>query len=607
MSRVTRQFSAGLIALLAAAALSHAAPAPSDASPFAAVPASAPIVISVRGVEGTTDRFLVMLKKALPEYAGTLEGILKSVMDGTYTEGRKPRGLQKNGPIFVVFTEMPKAPDEPKAALVVAITKYEEFRDNAFTEEERKSLKTNKAGYESITTSFGETFHLVNKKEFAVVTTSSDIAESFTKKQPGIDERISKEQAARLLAGDVGVYVSMDTLNKEYAEQIKQAKTTLLSTLDSASDMVDQSQRGGLLMVKKLIDPVFQAVEDSRGIVLTLEFRPAGLALHLETELRKGTPTAKALGGSKLSAFKGLEKMPGGQITYVGMESNKAIMSTLAEIMLSASLGGDEKQVKAAQAAVEAIANAEPGTRLEAYNIPMAGIQVAHFGDPAKALAAQLDLVNVLNSGLTYAGGVLKEKPTVTPKAKKYGDIEFTSVKLVWDPEKMAEGAGKGTPLPDDAKKQLAEAMKKILGESQTSWVGTDGKAVWQVTAKDWETAKKLLDNHAKGSDTAGKLEAFTSVRKELPAEANIVAMADMVRYLGIMLDITKPMLESMLPLPVKIPSGATGLPPTYCGTAVVLKGDRASLDVFISGDTVHEIYKAYVLPLIGAAGGAAN
>jgi hypothetical protein len=606
MSRVTRLLSAAAIAFLAMAARAPAAPAPSDASALSIVPASAPIVVSLRGVEGTTGRFLVMLKQALPELAGTVEEYIKKAMAGDFTEGRRPRGLAKDGPIFLVFTEIPKPGDaEPKIAVVLSITKYEEFRDNLLSEDERKTLKTDPAGFETATMSFGETIHLINKKEFAVVTPVQDVAEAFTKKPKGIDEHISKEQSAKLLAGDIGVYFSMDTLNKQYADQIKTARETAREGLKTLSETVEKSQRSAFVFLQKILDPTFQGIEDSRGILLTLEFRPGGLAVHVETEIRPGTPTAKALEGNKGSAFKGLETMPGGLATYIGMEANKKMVAALSEIVFASSVTGDDKAEKATRAAIDELVQSDPGTSLNAYNIPMQGIQVSHYADPAKAVVAQLKLFAELASGTAYSSGLLKEKPKVTPKAEKYGDFEFTSVELRWDAEKMAQGAGGPAPLPDEAKKQIATAIKKVLGESQTSWIGTDGKVVLQVTAKDWATAKKLLDNHAKGTDTAAKVAAFRDVRGQLPAEANIIALADVVRYIGLMLETAKPIIENMLPLPVKLPTMPANLPITYCGAAVTLKADRASVDAFISVGTVHEFYKAYVLPLFGAGGGA--
>jgi hypothetical protein len=604
MSRLTR-LTAALLVLLAAASVAPAAPAPDDNSPLALVPESAPIVVYVRGVEAAKDRLIATIKKALPEHAGTVETFLnKTWTDGT-PDGRKLRGLVKKGPVFAVFTEMPKPPDEPKVAVVLAVTNYTEFRDNILTEEERKSIKA-ETGFESATVS-GETLYFVDKKEFAVVTPDKDVAKSFTKKQKGIDGRISKEQADKLLGSDVGVYVSMDAMNKEYAEQIKKAKESAHEGIKTISESVDKSQRGTFALLEKIIDPAFQAVEDSQGLLFTVEFRPTGFAFHLQTELRADTPTAKALAGARQSAFKGMDGLPSGQLIYVGMEANKWIMAVSSEMTFGASTDAASKEGKALRAAIDELVAADPGTILSAYSLPMRGVQVSHFGDAAKAFDAQTKLLQALGSGTAYGGGFLKGKPTITPKAEKFKDIEFTHVEMKWDPEKIAEAGGPGgVALSDEMKKQLGEAFKKMMGEGVNTWVGTDGKAVLQITAKDWADARKLLEDHFNGTGTAGSTAAFRDVRKELPAEATVVTLIDFVRYAGIILDFAKPIIENSVPLPLKIPSAPANAPATYSGAAITLKGDRAGLDIFISAETVHGFYLAYVQPILQGFGGGA-
>jgi hypothetical protein len=601
MSRILR-FTAAAVLALAVVAPVRAAPRPDDKSPLARVPASAPIVVHLRGVEGTKDRFVALLKKALPEVAPVVELYLEQAVKGELTDGRTLRGLAKDGPHFFVFTQMPKG-DEDNVAIILAITKYEDFRDNVLKDDERKKLKTEADGYEW-TEVDGKSVYFVNKKDYVVATPSKDVAVSFTKKQKGLDERISKEQAARLLGDDAGIYVSMDAVNKEYADQIKLAKESAAEGLKKLAEAAEANQRAALEFMRKLIDPAFQAVEDSQGIVFSLSFRPSGLAVHLETELRPGTPTARVFEGNKHSALKGLDGMPGGKMVYIGMESNKSLMSALGEMVFGAGLDPASKEGKETRAALDALAGADPGALVEAFDIPIQSIWVAHYGDPAKALEAQLRLIKSLGSGAAFSMGMLKDKPKVTPGAEKYHGIEFTRVELKWDLDKMVESSGGGVPLSDDAKKQLMEIVKKALGEGSTTWIGTDGgKLVLQVAAKDWATAKKLIDGTYTETGNAGSVAAYRDVRKELPAEANVVALVDVVRYADMALNFARPIIETMMPL--KIPAAPANLAPTYSGGTVTLKSDRASLDGFLSAATVHQIYKTFVQPLMGGAGAA--
>src|SRR5262249_21221127 len=147
-------------------------------------------------------------------------------------------------------------------------------RDNALKDDERKGLKAGD-GYEEATLQSGDPVYFVDGKEFVAVSPRKEVAAAFAKKQPGLDTRMSAEQAATFLGCDVGVYVSMDLVNKEYAEQIKEARGAVDQALKTAAEGLTKNERGLVQIAQRLAGPAFQAVQDSQGILLTAEFRPA--------------------------------------------------------------------------------------------------------------------------------------------------------------------------------------------------------------------------------------------------------------------------------------------------------------------------------------------
>src|SRR5206468_1110007 len=131
--------------------------------PLAQVPATAPIVVQLHGFERTRERLDALLKNAMPDFAGParekMDAALKDALDG-----RELKGLTKEGHIFVVFTELPKAGQAvPKMAVLLPVTKYETFRDGLLKDEERKGLKADPAGYEAATIE-GQATYFVNRK-----------------------------------------------------------------------------------------------------------------------------------------------------------------------------------------------------------------------------------------------------------------------------------------------------------------------------------------------------------------------------------------------------------------------------------------------------------
>src|SRR5262249_9553462 len=154
-TRMVGTMGAALAALLLGTAAARPAPVPGAPAGLDQVPATAPLVLHLRGVEGTKDRLLALLKNALPDvYPMVQAKVDEWFKDGI--DGRKLNGLPKDGPIFVAFTELPKPGEEPKVAVILAVTKYAEFRDNVLKEGERKNLKADGAGVEKTTLDNGE-------------------------------------------------------------------------------------------------------------------------------------------------------------------------------------------------------------------------------------------------------------------------------------------------------------------------------------------------------------------------------------------------------------------------------------------------------------------
>lgn len=350
-------------------------------------------------------------------------------------------------------------------------------------------------------------------------------------------------------------------------------------------------------MIEKAIDPIFQGVEDSQGMLFSVEMRPAGVNLHATAEVRKDTATGKFLGQNQVSTFKELDRLPAGQLIYTGVQTSPTLFQTLGGLIQGVTANLDGKEMKDVKQALEQLGKADPKSLVGSASLPPAGVQVWSYAEPAKALAAQIKLIEGLTGGHTYVGGLLKEKPVIKAKARKYGDVEFTSVKLVWDPEKMVEQSG--ATLTEDQKKAFVESMRKMMGDEAHSWYGSDGKHLLQVTAPDWSAAEKLLDDYSKGQSAIGKVAAFRDVRKELPAEATILAQFDLARYVGVMVNYVKPILPPQAQLPAKYPPAIPKDRLSFAGMAITMLQGRGSFDLYFSTQSLKDTYETFIRPLV--------
>ena len=233
---------AAVFALAVTAPAAWAAPA--GESPLSWVPATAPVVVHLNGLEAARDHLAAFLKNAVPDRADMLLEQYDSMLKNGF-QGRKLRGLAKDGPIFMVVSDLSGGPDS--FAVVAAVSDYAEFRDNLLSEDEKKDLKT-VDGYESATFG-GMPVYFVDKKDYVVFTPSKELAESAVKKATGaegtagLEGKMSKAQAARFAASDFGLYVNMEAVNEKFADQIKAAHTQFNDQLDKAAEALVRSRR----------------------------------------------------------------------------------------------------------------------------------------------------------------------------------------------------------------------------------------------------------------------------------------------------------------------------------------------------------------------------
>ncbi|HMF11721.1 MAG TPA: hypothetical protein VKE94_05425, partial [Gemmataceae bacterium] len=493
--------------VMATACPALAGPADAADAPLAQVPAKAPIVVHLRGFEQTKDRLIAMIKNALPDLGGMAEekinGLVKQGL-----EGRSLKGLAKNGPMFVVFIDLPKSGDEDdfkkNVAGLVRVTKYAEFRDGFLNDEERKALK--KEGDCEVTQVHGEDVYFVDRGEFAVVAHSKEAAQALAKKPAqGLDGKLAKDLAAQLLESDLSAYVDVAAVRAQFHDQIADAKDKIEKALGDAEGAAGL-QKSQLEMMKRMIGPVFQAIDDSQAFVLAFDLRKQGLALHAQASVGANSKTNKLLQGKQPTAFDELGRLPAGLMSYSAMQIHADWMADLGGYLFGAS--SPDKENKNLKAALDDLAAAKPRVQLNASGIPLKGLQVWTYDDPAKAVAAQVKMVRALEAGDVFQVAPVKDLK-VKEKAEKHGGFELHSFSATWDFEKMMDQFTGAPGVPDEFKKKFPAIMKKWMGEDIHVWFGTDGKTVVQVIAKNFKEAQALLDQYTQGKKTIGEQQAY--------------------------------------------------------------------------------------------------
>jgi hypothetical protein len=543
-----------------------------DESSLAIVPAKAPVVIYCHGIARTKDRLVNLIKNAAPELAPMIEAQMESGLKQAMKD-RELKGLAKDGPIFLAMTELPEGGEEkPAGAAIVRVTNFAEFRDGLLTEEERKGVKKDPAGFE--VARCGETdIYFVNQGDYAIVTSRKDTAEDFTKKREGLDARIAPDVGKRLLDSDVALYVDMVAINKKYGEQMQGAREKVVEGMQSLQNM----QGGGPIdkksaeTMQEVVNGFFQFVSDSKSFLMAAEFRPEGLAWHSSMRVSEDSSTNNILKESKIGALADVGKLPKGKTIYGGVQFSTELAKLFAKAVGMATGGKTDIAGTLADAGLQAI--------YMHYSMPMEQLQVWQCQNPAKAVDFTLKLYESLEAGAKLQAPI-KGKPQIQRDAESHRDFKFNSVHMEWDFDKMAQQPGAQMMLP---------MMKKMLGTGLDTWFGTDGKIYVQITAKDWDSAKKQLDQYLDGKNPVGDEAAFNSARSQLPAEVTGFNAFDSAQFMVMLAQFLGPFAD-VASAKVQVIKEDKGK--SFFGAAFTLKPQTGAIDVWFPVSFFKEISK---------------
>ena len=398
--------------------------------------------------------------------------------------------------------------------------------------------------------------------------------------EPLTGAKMGETVAPLVLGSDVSVYVNLAEINDRYGDQVRQFRGLFQGLLQQGGMGLDKRQ---VEQARVVYEALFQAVEDGTGLALGVEFRPDGLLVRAEAAFGKDTASGKLFAAEKPAPLDRLGTLPKGEALYTAGRFSPELAKAMATFSREFAAGEDEERaVQAIERYTELLAGVEGW--LSAGSGPRGSLQVMTPKEPAKLAEAHAKVLRNLPEAGWYQNVVLKEKPEVREAEQTHRGFELARATLVLDLEASAGN------IPDEnLRKATIESMRRLVSERTTYWFGTDGKRYVQVSGKDWDAARRLLDAYLDGKETVGSDEAFQAVRKQLPAEASQVVIADVGRMLGSFGDYMKAIVDALPAFPgldlseLKPARGA----PTYAGVAVVLKPGSVGATVVIPSAAV--------------------
>ncbi|MBA4065930.1 MAG: hypothetical protein C0501_19870 [Isosphaera sp.] len=581
---------------VALAAPLAAAPVPADGGknvplPF---PAKAPVVVVLNGVDTARARLDKLLTAAVPKEAGRVAKLLDDQL-GTLFEGRKLTAVRKDARLFLVLNDLTGLTDEtPAVSVLVPVTGYKDFLGSFLTRDEAKGVERGRDGVDSVkmTVAGAEaTVHLVDLKEYAAVSVDRGTAEGYAGKYAAATaEQFGPDLAETFLRSDLAAYVNLDAINQQFGDEIRGVK----GLIDFA---LQQAQQQGALpgMSKKQLDAMkvmfkglVQGVEDCRGLVAGAEFRPDGLFLKVQARFADGSETAKTLAAEPPGQLADLARLPAGLGTYTAVRLGKGVGRVVRDLSQElVTTDDDARGAELIEGHLKDVEAAGPGAEFAAALPPDAALTVTAYKDADKAAKALAKAFKAVAAGGRVGGAVLKAAPRVGDEAEKYKGFTFASVNLTYDFDATVAG------LPEEARGPTLEILKRTTAEKSAQWIGSDGKVVVRVTAKDWAAAARLLDQYLDEKAGVGSAAGFRAVRSQLPAEANVLLVAEVGSALTGMAAQLKTVAGMIPGFPeIRAPKKPAGGVPTYAGAALTLKGETATLAAYVPAPALATGYR---------------
>ncbi len=585
---MTRSLLAALAALLLPLSLLAApVPAGTKTKDITELPvaANAMAVIQLNGIDRTKERLAKMIEGIDPATAKDLAGKLDEQIK-TLTEGRDLAGIDVKGRVFLavgLFAEVANA-DGP-FALMLPTPDYKTFRDKFLTKGEQKSFTKGKDGVDEFETESGKTYHLVDiGGGYVLATPNKATAEGYAGKYDKLTVKKLGTLADAFLSADLALFVNMTRVVEEYGPQIAQARAFVPQILALAGGQLEPGQ---IEVFKVVVDGLFQVVEDATGIVIGLEAKPEGFGLRIEAGFTDGSISDKALAAELPTSLKSLDALPKGRSTYTASKWGKSFAALQRKLSAEFNSNGDDDAENAITKLSDLLAE-ESSESVSVSGADFTGVSATTTASADKISAARLKVFQLLPQGAKYSNLVLKAKPKVTEKAQTHAGFTLHSAAIEVDYEASVKATA------DEAQKELAiAAMKKLMPEKQTLWFGSDGKRMVQLTGKDWDAAKKALDEFVKPTAPTADDKAFSAARKQLPDDASYIMLADAVQLIGSLADYAGS-LGSGIPGGPELPKlGKVTGDPAYLGVSFVTKKGSARFDLFVPVAAVKTVMKS--------------
>jgi hypothetical protein len=568
--------------------------APADAALLKVAPAEVDVAVRVRGLEGTRDDLLAMLKEMNPDWANMAEGALKDPLDQIRTHHG---ALAVKSPFLglVRLGDDAAGGGPPPFAVLLPSDDYKGILKE-FLGGQDVELKHQDGDFDAFDGPGGSgTWYAAKAPGVVAFGTSKGLIADFAKRGgKTLDTVLTGPSAKPFNAGDVGIYVNAASLTKRFADQIDQGRQMLMGALDQAGQQAGNP--GTMQMAKDMYAGLFDSLKYADGVTIALDFAGTGLQLSGFLTLKPDSEMAKAVAEVRTGDIATLGRLPQGAMVYSYMNVSAKTFDRLQAMNLRTLAGAGKPSAELEKA----LADLHAMGRLESVGAVtmdkgMVTITDVKTTDSKKFLDNKLAVLRAMGGGEGQSG--LFKDIKIEPAAQTLHGMTFTHASANINFEKLAEMSGNNPAQ--------VEAMKAMFGEgSMNTWYGTDGQRTLDVLAPTWDAARPLIETYLKGEGGAGQSAGFKAVLSELPARDNFAMLFSLQGVVKMWVNLFSAMTKNPnLKMPEDMPKE-----PAYVGASLTPHPSEGYEFHFVVPSAVGAVVAKGVIPLFQAIGaGGAN
>lgn len=529
-------------------------------------PADALLVVSLKGIKAIEDHIQELATAAFPKQAAQWRDRLRKDLAADLLKDRDTSVLRSDARLYLVIHDLGEEFSDPEWSLLLPVQSYKEFCTSFLTQAERRTRTQEAPGVEAIRTlallEEETTVYLVDLGEYVAICAELKQARHYRSQYTrGSTRALGPTLAEAYLRADVAVYVNMESLVQRYANELRAMKALFDFVLQQAEQEIPGLDRAEKEMLKKAIPALFQAIDDSRAVVLGLECGAKGVQCNLHVRFGENTASSRVLAREKGLAPSEWTHLPAGMQWYFAQSAQGQIGKFLVQTRQDFRAADDDPQgQRLVQLHLNDLQSSDLQVLREAINLPGYSISVARYRDPEKALRAYVKLHKVLGAGGYAHGGRLRNAPGVREGAEQHRGFTFTEIRLHFDWEEMLG------EFPEAQRDAARDVLKRLLPERINSWVGlvemNQHKELVELWANNWDEARKLLDRFLDGKEGLAARTEFGLVRDRL-TDSSSMNIFDLNAITPVILDFLELLRleQDLLPLPRKPQRMGTNTP----------------------------------------------